>query len=259
MYVVTGTQLRRYNTATDSFADTGDFPYSWTTLNAAGAWLQLNLDETRATAILVGGTSCTSLDLTTGDVITQSPVAIGELYISGDVAFIESNPDDQHWDLAADVVSALDIPDGWQWLVHTATPDGFAFHSDLGAGGGIMPSTRILDSNVAQPTINIQGYWSGKHSCGHWQDFPAGTVPHILQSNNGLGIGHTASWESSIIFINTLNADKRLLGHHYSILNGYWTNAFANQSHDGKLVGFTSNMNDSAGRTDYFVMEVPRT
>lgn len=61
-----------------------------------------------------------------------------------------------------------------------------------------------------------------------------------------------------IAFVRQDGSDVRLLAHHYSHSpNRYWDVPRATVSADGKVVLFSSNQNDSAGRIDLFLVEVP--
>lgn len=61
----------------------------------------------------------------------------------------------------------------------------------------------------------------------------------------------------AIAFVRLDGSETRLLAHHYSVNPGYDASPKATLSPDGKLVMFTSNMNDSDARNDVFVVEVP--
>ena len=62
----------------------------------------------------------------------------------------------------------------------------------------------------------------------------------------------------ALAFVRLDGSDMRLLVHHYSEgTNDYWEIPRATISADGKLVMFDSNMNDTDGRVDVFVAEVP--
>ena len=262
LYIATGSQLRRYNTATDAYDDTGDFPYTWATNGNATTWLNMNGDDSRAVAM--NGSTITSLNLGDGSVITQSPAGLDEPYMgSGVVAYLNVGTD-RHWNLATDTLSNLTNPSGWSTLSHSAALDGFLFHFDVDGGGGQWRSTKILDNNTFTTTQTINGYWSDTHSSGHWWDVPVGTDPHSLMSHDrALTSPNTESWKMSLVLVNCNDAGKRLLGHHYSfygsgIIGTYYDETHATIANDGKLVMYTSNMNNTV-RHDVFVMELPRT
>lgn len=61
----------------------------------------------------------------------------------------------------------------------------------------------------------------------------------------------------AIAFMRLDGSDVRLLAHHYSVNPVYDAAPKATVSPDGKIVMFSSNMNDSNGRHDVFVIEVP--
>lgn len=62
----------------------------------------------------------------------------------------------------------------------------------------------------------------------------------------------------AIGFFRADGSDVRILAHHYSVGSpGYWQTPRATVSPDGSIVVFASNMNDSDGRGDMFLIEVP--
>jgi hypothetical protein len=61
-----------------------------------------------------------------------------------------------------------------------------------------------------------------------------------------------------IAFVRQDGSEVRLLAHSYTHSpNRYWDIPRATVSADGKVVAFSSNQGDSAGRIDLFVIEVP--
>jgi hypothetical protein len=67
-----------------------------------------------------------------------------------------------------------------------------------------------------------------------------------------------ATIHDGIGFVRQDGSDVRLLAHHYSHSpNRYWDTPRATVSADGKVVLFSSNQNDSSGRIDLYVIEVP--
>ncbi len=268
LYVQTGSQLRRYDTASDSYADTGRFPYSWRTLSNGQAWLTVNKDETWATAVQsLNSATATALNLRTGAVQTRVFPGLNELAIgSGDVAWVIAGQQ-KVWNLDSNTIEDVNLPPRAPRLSHTATLDGFIHYFDYAAGGGIWPAYRIFDDNSRTGFPAIEGYWSDTHSSGHWWDVPSGKDPYSLQSHSGSPrSSDTASWEFGLIFVNTRTSAKRVLGHHYSIkpsgipgaASSYYDESHATISNDGKIVLFTSTMNRRS-RRDVFLMEVPRS
>jgi len=268
LYVANGSQLRRYDTSVDEYADTQLFPYDWNTANNAAAWLTLNKNETWATAVqdLDTGTA-TALNLDTAAVQERTFAGLNELAIgSGSAAWVIAEPQ-MLWNLAEDSVEAVNTPSGGSPLSHTATHDGFIHYFDVDQGGGAWPAYRISENNERHALPPIQGYWSDSHSSGHWWSVAEGTQPHALQSHSGAPTEHdTKSWKFGLFLVNTETSAKRLLGHHYSIkpsgipgaASAYYDESHASISDDGKIVIFASNMNQRE-RRDVFLMEVPRT
>jgi hypothetical protein len=260
IYVSSSTQLRRYNTETNAYADTGSFPYSWTTAGNNTTWLQLNVAETWATAVGSVDTTATALNLTTGSVITlTSQTGLNDIYIGdGNFAFLNRTSNSRIWDLDANSSVAIEalagrsapfhvsaIGDYWTWINTNATSPNY-------------PIMRATSDGAIDDAVVPQGYWNQIHTSGHWKN-GSGTDRWFLVSTWSGGI---AAWmEYNNIFYNVGSGATKVLGGHYSdspatTADSYRSQPHSTQSDDGKLVMFTSNMLDGA-RTDVIIMEVP--
>lgn len=270
LYVKSTTQLRRYNTATDSYADTGSFPYSWN--QAAGdstTWLQVAQDGSWATAQNSGHTNATAMRFSDGTVITQATGGNDEMYSGyGDVAFVNDGASSFLWDLTNNTTEAMPSTGSLAPPFHVASLNGYWCWIDSNTGGGVMPILRLSEDGTLNTSVNQTGYWGQLHCSGHWTQ-PAGTDQWMLVSNWDNNGGWTSTLRYAIYFLNIGSGTKRILGHSYTdsqqIVSGtrpngsnnYFSQPHATQSTDGKLVMFTGNMLDSP-RTDVFLMEVPR-
>jgi hypothetical protein len=255
-YLLTGSQLRRYNTQSNAFEDTGAFPYNW----VAGGWLQLNHDETWATNNTSDNNGVTALNLNTRAVITRPISGIDEIYSGhGNSALVNSGSSSQVWNLDTNTLTPLGLPFGnLTTISHVPSMNGFWVAIDTNTGAGHMPMYRINADGTHSAAVMIPGYWGQWHNTGHWQQ-DAGTAQYFLMSTwASPGSGWVASWRYGLIFIRTDDGSVRYLGGHYSEGTSvdYYSQPHATQSHDGKLVVFGSNMLGGS-RIDAFVMEVP--
>jgi hypothetical protein len=265
-YVLSGSQLRKYDTGSNAWADTGGFPRAW---SGTGQWLQLNANETWATALSSGG-GVTALRTTDGTVLTQSMSGVDEIYGGyNNVALINAGSNSRVWNLDTNTLSAVTLPSSnFSRIFHVPSLRGFWAAIDSNSGNGVMPITRIGENGVGSATVSRPSYWGQLHMSGHWWAQPAGTAQYLLYSNWDNSSSWTASQRYVIGFVRCSDGEQRILGHSYTEAqqsgtraNGtdnYRAQPHATQSTDGKLVMFTSNMLDGP-RTDVFLMEVPRS
>lgn len=269
MYVQSGSQLSKYNTATNSTANSGAFPISWATDSSPNCWLQLNQAETWATGMNPNDSGVTAVNTTTGKVITQTLQGIDEVYSGyNDVALINcdaggSGPTAAYvWNLNTNTLTSIGLPYGPMPVIsHVPSMRGFWIATDTYTGNGGMPLYKINEDGTHSQVSTAQGYYGQWHTCGHWKQ-SAGLDQYILYSMwDAPASGWTASLQHALVFVRCDNGSTAVLGHHYSILpptttDPYWSQPRATQSTDGRLVLFTSNMLNGP-RSDVFLMEVP--
>lgn len=263
VYIASGSQLRRYDTQLNSYADNGQFPFTWST----GLWFQLNNAETWATALGSASGTVTALNLSTGAVITRTGLGgLDEIYAGhNNVALINQGSSSQVWNMDTNAVRTITKPNSNFGVVHVASLNGFWPIFDSNTGGGALRWARLYEdgtSSASMPQAN--GYWGQVHPSGHWVQ-PPGPSQWFLVSNDRQALsGWTASQLYGLLFINSGDASVRVLGHHYSDSDSYSTGGtddyysqpHATQSTDGRLVVFGSNMLNTS-RIDAFLMEVP--
>ena len=281
LYYVDGVTLRRYNTAIDADANTGIFPIPWVTDNSGNTWLNTNFDDTWAAGHDGGAnnTIATALNMVTGQVLTRpADPAQNEPYMgSGKTVFLNigsnkpPNVFDAVWNLETDIVELMNFPTGWLGTSHSAVPLGnVIYHHDIRAVANGFQFVLIDENNVVGPIVPNPGYWSDTHSCGYWWDIPTSTNPQILYSHDASpGTFDEPTWEMTLMLIDTVTGFKHIVGHHYSVLPSgitspgyaspiqYYDESHAHISHDGKLIIYTSSMNQTI-RHDAFIMELPR-
>ncbi len=269
MYVQSGSQLSKYNTATNSTANNGIFPIAWSTDTGPNCWLQLNQAETWATGLNPNDSAVTAVNTATGKVITQTLTGIDELYSGyNNVALINCDSGGSGasagyvWNLDTNTLTSLGLPYGNMGTVnHVPSMRGFWIAIDSITGLGTMPIFQINEDGSHAQISKLQGYYGQYHSCGHWKQ-SAGLDQYILYSmDDAPSSGWTTSMQYGLVFVRCDNGSTAVLGHHYSVLpptttNSYWSQAHATQSTDGRIVLFGSNMLNGS-RLDVFLMEVP--
>jgi hypothetical protein len=269
LYVQSGSQLSRYNTATNSTANTGIFPIAWATDSTPQCWLQLNQAETWATGINPSDNAVTAVNTTSGKVITQALAGIDEVYSGyNDVALINCDSGGHGptagyvWNLNTNTLTSLGLPFGNMGSIsHVPSMRGFWIGTNTITGLGGMPLFRINEDGSHSQASTFRGYYGQWHACGHWKQ-SAGLDQYVLYSMlGGPENGWTPSLEYGLVFARCDNGSTAVLGHHYSVVppastESYWTQAHATQSNDGRIVLFGSNMLNGP-RLDVFLMEVP--
>ncbi len=103
-YVAVGTQLRRYDTGTNSYVDTGHFPAAFN----IDTWLQQDKDDGWFVALGAGSTTVVAWNSATGQSLSRSFSGLDEPYLERDGRYIMVNASPtQIWDLATNTVSSI--------------------------------------------------------------------------------------------------------------------------------------------------------
>jgi hypothetical protein len=284
LYYTTHTQLHRYNTATNSLADTGSFPYTWATAGGSGAnWLQFNRKHTWATSITAtsGANNFTALKI--GNT-PDSPIADGTVRIvpAGGTGFNEGysgynnvcylclnsyNPG-YTWNLDTNVLTS--IPMGsTTGTVHPGTFPGFSGSSDANAGGGTEHLLRINDNATFTDSVIMPYYFGSFDHCGHWTQSAAAAAIWDLtcwwEEGNPSQDSSQLSWNNTFLNVNS-GALYTLCGHYSYGTNGtpgYRQQAHTTCSDDGLIVMFSSCMfvgseSSPGAEVELFLVEMPK-
>lgn len=261
IYIATGTQLRRYNTQTNTYQDTGLFPYTWN----ATSWLQFNADDSYATGMPAAGSTITALRLSDGTVLSHgSQTSLDEIYSGyGNVALVNrGETSSQLWNLDTDSFTGYSRPNSNFGPSHAPALRGFWMLGDSNTGGGFIRWARTYPDNTSGSSMSQAcGYWNQWHSSGFWWNQTAGNSQWFMTSYWQNGV--TANLEYGLVYINSGNASCRFLGYHYSqspatTTDDYWSQPHATISVDGKITVYGSNMLDGP-RIDAFLVETPRS
>ena len=264
-YVAVGTQLRRYDTGTNSYVDTGHFPAAFN----IDTWLQQDKDDGWFVALGAGSTTVVAWNSATGQSLSRSFSGLDEPYLERDGRYIMVNASPtQIWDLTTNTVSSISAP-GNASLFHVPALRSFFMATDVNTGTGITPLWRVdpspARSNSQFTTLN--GYYPDAHASGMWvkRDAELGnnlTRQWFLRTSFDWSYaGSGGGVKEGLAFLRLNGSEFKLLLHHYSVkptagADDYWSEPRGTLSVDGKLAMFDSNMNNGP-RTDVFVAEVP--
>jgi len=259
-YIMTATQIVRYNTATMQVENTGHFPLNRVLLG----WLQQDKNDEWLVGLADSNTAF-AWNTRTNQFLTHEEAWLNEPRLERDgryIALTNGNTTIRLWDLATNTFGPTQSSNLY-WLGHNANLRGQWVTTDVNASapfdldryspvGGEIVRTRIFD-NSAGPAV---------HHAGNWVQSDAelgGDLNRQWSVFSGVGdnaFTASALWKQAIGLVRSDGSDARLLVHHYSAHPGYWDDPFAKPSPDGKIVIFNSNMNGS-GRYDLFLAEMP--
>jgi hypothetical protein len=264
-------RLRRYDTGTNSWADTGLFPAAFNSGN--GVWLQQDRNDRWFVALGAVGGSVIAWNSQTGELRSRTVSGLDEPYFDKDGRYVFMNHGSTTstiWDLQSNTTYGIRAP-GASGFGHMPALRSFFLAADVNTGNGIMPIWR-LDPTPAGNHVQIgtfnNGYSPDFHWSGQWlQD--AGELPNedltrqwaLVSTFNETFTATGGGVKEGIGLMRLDGSDLRLLAHHYSTNFGggdlgYWSQPHATTSPDGKLVLFSSSMLGS-GRADLFAIEVP--
>ena len=264
-YVMTNTQIVRYNTATMQVENTGTFPLD---LSAVGAfsWLQHDKNDGWFAGLTNDQSVAFAWNSQTNQFLTHGETWLNEPRLERDgryIALTNSNSTFRLWDLATNTFGPTQSDRLNSWLGHNANLRGQWVTTDVNASapfdldryypsGGQIVKTRFLNNSAS----------SGVHHSGNWVQSDAelgGDLNRQWSFMSGVendAFTVNALWKQGIGIVRSDGSDARLLAHHYSVSPSYYADPFAQVSPDGRVVIFNSNMNGS-GRYDLFVAEMP--
>ena len=265
-YVAVGTQLRRYDTGTNSYVDTGHFPGAFN----IDTWLQQDKDDGWFVALVAAGAPRGSPGtVPTGQSLSLSFGGLDEPYLERDGRYVMVNASStQIWDLATNTVSSFTPPSNTS-VGHVPSLRGFFVLGDVMTGCGTTPQWRVDPSPARSNTqfATLNGYYPDSHNSGMWvqRDAELGNDLtrqwYLRTSYDWSYAGSGTGVKEGLAFLRLNGSEYKLLLHHYSVkptagADDYWSEPRGTLSVDGKLAMFDSNMNNGP-RTDVFVAEVP--
>ena len=261
-YILTGSQVVRFNTATMQVENTGNFPL---TVSAFG-WLHHDKNDGWFVGLMSDQLTAFAWNSQTAELRTHGEAWLNEGRLERDgryIALTNGNSTFRLWDLATNTFGPTQSDRTNFWLGHNADLRGQWVTTDVNANapfdldryvpsGGQIVKTRFLNNSAS----------SGVHHSGNWVQSDAelgGDLNRQWSYMSGVendAFTVNAQWKQAIGVVRSDGSDARLLAHHYSANPTYFADPFAQASPDGHVVIFNSNMNGS-GRYDLFVAEVP--
>jgi uncharacterized protein YjdB len=262
LYIMTSSQVVRFNTATMQLENTGNFPLN----QGLTGWLQHDKNDGWFSG-LVDATTAFAWNSQTNQYLTHAESWLNEPRLERDgryIALTNTNSTVRLWDLATNTFGPVQS-NGLFWLGHNADLRGQWVTTDVNGPFPAPPGlTRYVPSGgqlaLTRFLSNSGGY--GVHHSGNWVQSDAelgGDLNRQWSFVSGFdnnAFTATALWKQGIGVVRSDGSDARLLLHHFSANVTYYDMPWGQPSSDGKVVIFNSNMNGS-GRYDLFVAEVP--
>jgi uncharacterized protein YjdB len=263
LYIMTSSQVVRFNTATMQLENTGNFP-----LNIAGyGWLHHDKNDGWFAGLMSDQLTAFAWNSQTNQLLTHFESWLNEGRLERDgryIALTNTNSTVRLWDLATNTFGPVQT-NSLFWLGHNANLRGQWVTTDVNGPFPAPPGLTRYDPSGGQLVMtrflnNSGGY--GVHHSGNWVQSDAELGGNLNRQwsfvsgfdNNAFTAA--ALWKQAIGVVRSDGSDARLLLHHFSANVTYYDMPWGQPSPDGKVVIFNSNMNGS-GRYDLFIAEVP--
>jgi len=266
-YVLTSTQLIRFNTATMQIENTGYFPLA---APSPFGWMHHDKNDVWFTAQMSPTTSSFVWNSQTNELRTHSDTWQDEPRLERDgryLVFSGSNTTVRLWDLSTNTFGPTQTSASF-WFAHGGNLRGGLWVTE--DANAINPLAEDVYSVSGGQIVKTQlSYASGAgllaHHSGNWVQSDAelggnlGKQWYYMTGFKTTGTGSGWLWPDAVGLGVADGSDKRILCHHYdaTLFNTvYFASPWGKPSPDGKVVIFNSDMNGS-GRYDLFVAEVP--
>ena len=249
--------IHRYNTATNSNADTGIFPYTTSAAGSSLSWLQVNLNDGWLVGMLNSNSTIVGVRISDGleRIIPRGTNDVDEPHIDREFPIVYISTNNQQnivVNLETGAVVPETDPQGVDVADHEAPLRGKVVAVQWTVNG-IISTSRT--GNVTVAVTPSPTDWSGDwHMAGQWVwNNPSEYFLLDQWANNG-----NYAIRQGMIGLVSIAGDVRLLVAHNATGTGYDTGGQVHPTFapDGKLVMWTSNMSGS-GRYDVFVARVP--
>ena len=249
--------IHRYNTATNSNADTGIFPYTTSATGSSLSWLQVNLNDGWLVGMLNSNSTIVGVRISDGleRIIPRGTNDVDEPHIDREFPIVYISTNNQQnivVNLETGAVVPETDPQGVDVADHEAPLRGKVVAVQWTVNG-IISTSRT--GNVTVAVTPSPTDWSGDwHMAGQWVwNNPSEYFLLDQWANNG-----NYAIRQGMIGLVSIAGDVRILVAHDGTGTGYDTGGQVHPTFapDGKLVMWTSNMSGS-GRYDVFVARVP--
>jgi hypothetical protein len=284
LYLTTADKtLSRYNTQTMALANTGVFPVTFSAAGSSLTWIQTQLNDTWIAGMLNSNHTYVAVNTTTGQQLNMSSARSGlthdELHLDMTLPIVylsvsNSGQDNRPWLLDTDTILSpwSIVPagggSGAEALDDHATPmrGGMsAFYQGGSPWGGMYAYNRVANTMTAVivGSANFHYYSGDFYSNGAGNFFGFGTLynDQWVIAEQWLADGGIGKIRSGVIgFAKIDGSSVRYLAAHDCLITNasaqYFEIPQSQMSPDGKLVFWTSNMNNS-GNYQAFVAKVP--
>jgi Big-like domain-containing protein len=264
LYILTGTQLVRYNTQTMQTDNTGNFPlavrgYAWLHQDRNDAWFTGLLDDNQTVWVW---------NSQTNQYWTHDEAWTNEPRIDRDgryVVLTAGGPGTLRvWDLSNNTFGPTQVGGTSLYFSHLASLRSrwVAVNPNVTAPF-VQDRYEVSGGSMIKTTILAQSAGADVNNSGNWIQSDAELGGDLnRQWAYTSGVDETNFWANLTLWRQAIGieradgSDKRLLLHHYTHNPTYFDLAWGQPSPDGKVVIFNSNMYGS-GRYDLFVAEVP--
>lgn len=268
---VSGSSLRRIDTATMTLANTGFFPRTGL---GEGAWAHQDKNDEWFVGLSArnSGGFFYAFNAVTGQYITQPRGIYDELRIDRDggrclLGTGANNFGD--WNLLTNTVTAGPTTPNHPIAHNASLRQRWAGPNwDLPNPGGIWKLSRSGGTYTRLPNLYTNGffYQGEAHYSGCWVQ-PSVGLDEQWFCASGIRGAYTGHWmRIGIGLVKVDGTDVRLVANSYNSVaasGDYWLQVWANQSAGGHLIHFASDMAYSetggSGRTDLFAAILPRT
>ncbi len=266
LYLLSGGQLVRYNTATMAVENTGHFPRTLSFY----AWLHQDKNDVWFTGLASDNKTVWVWNSQTDQFLTDLETWTNEPHLERDGRYLVLTSGGPYtttrvWDLPNDTLGPVQDATAQFHVSHGASARGHFVMTDVNASA---PQTQVrfdvASGELLSRTIIFQNSpGPEEHGSGNWIQSDAQLGGNLLNQWTYVS-GESApawydqlAWKYAIGLQKSDGSDQRLLAHHYGVVPmSYYQTPWAQPSPDGKVVIFNSNMNGS-GRYDLFVAEVP--
>ena len=269
LYISTGSEIVRYNTATMQTENTGNFPLA---INAF-SWLHHDKNDTWFTGVLGDEATIWAWNSQTNQYLTHYESWTNEPHLERDGRYVVLTSGGPYtttrvWDLWTNTFGPVQDSSYAYHVSHNASARGHWIAEDGNHNPPFEEDRYDVMSGPQLARTTILGNSGGDaHHAGQWIQSDAELGGDLLKQWTYLTSEADGTqpwydplaWKLAVGLQRSDGSDQRLLLHHYSAppYPAYYDAPWGQPSPDGKLVIFNSNMNNSGGRYDLFVAEVP--
>ncbi len=265
LYILSGGQLVRYNTATMAVENTGRFPISLSYY----AWLHQDKDDIWFTGMASDNQTVWVWNSQTGAFFTDLETWTNEPHLERDGRYVVITSGGAYtttrvWDLSNNTLGPTQGPSLQFHVSHGASARGHFIMTDVNA---TAPQTQarfdVASGQLTKTVILNNSPGPDEHGSGNWIQSDAELGGNLLRQWTYVTGESAPAWYSQLVWKYAIGvqrsdgSDQRILLHHYGVTPmNYYDTPWGQPSPDGRVVIFNSNMNGS-GRYDLFVAEVP--